>query len=240
MDEQVQDAPVAETPAPESSPETNQPEESAPVSEDVTTQPEESGDGRSVPYDRFKEVNDRLKQFQEAYGQATAHQPSYEPQETYGETGLDPAAEQKLMDLMRKAAAQELSPVTQFLMEQRNATQIEQMRRQHPDFDQYMGEATKVLKEQKDELSKLKDPLTTAYFIAKGRSTPQAVDAARAAGRDDAYKSIDSKLASRPGSPVPKKDTGGESDLLRKFRAGQLSEQEVGANWNKLQEELVS
>lgn len=239
MDEQSNDV-AAETPAQDSSSETSQPVESAPVSEDVNTQPEETGEGRSVPYDRFKEVNDQLKQFKEAYTQITAQQPSYAQQGTYGDVGLDPAAEQKLMDIVGKAAAQQLAPVTQFLQEQRSASQIEQMRRQYPDFDQYIGEATKVLTEQKDDLGKLSDPLTTAYFIAKGRSTPQAVDAARAAGRDDAYKSIDSKIASRPGSPVPKKDSGGESDILKKFRAGQLSEQETKANWTRLQEELAN
>lgn len=238
MDEQSTDV-AAETPAQDSSPETSQPVESAPVSEDVNTQPEEAGEGRSVPYDRFKEVNDQLKQFKEAYSQATAQQPSYGYQEPAGETGLDPAAEQKLIDLMGRAVDQRLSSVTQFVQEQRSATQIEQMRRQYPDFDQYIGEATKVLTEQKDELGKLKDPLTTAYFIAKGRSTPQAVDAARAAGRDDAYKSIDAKMASRPGSPVPKKDQGGQSEIMAKFKAGKLSEGELKANWTKLQEELA-
>jgi hypothetical protein len=231
---------AAETTASDSPTETSQPVESAPVSEDANTQPEEAGDGRSVPYDRFKEVNDQLKQFKEAYSQATAQQPSYGQQEMSGETGLDPAAEQKLVDLMGKAVDQRLSGISQFVQEQRSATQIEQMRRQYPDFDQYVGEATKVLTEQKDELGRLKDPLTTAYFIAKGRSTPQAVDAARAAGRDEAYKSIDSKIASRPGSPVPKKDSGGESDILKKFRAGSLSEQETKANWTRLQEELAN
>lgn len=230
---------VAETTAPESPTETSQPVESAPVSEDVNTQPEEAGDGRSVPYDRFKEVNDQLKQFKEAYSQATAQPAPYGQPETYGETGLDPAAEQKLVELMGKAVDQRLSGISQFVKEQQSATQIEQMRRQYPDFDQYVGEATKVLTEQKDELGKLKDPLTTAYFIAKGRSTPQAVDAARAAGREDAYKSIDSKIASRPGSPVPKKASDGESDILKRFRSGQLSDREIKANWTQLQEGLA-
>lgn len=239
MDEQSTDV-AAETPAQDSSPEISQPEESAPVSEDVNTQPEETGQDRQVPYERFKEVNDQLKQMREALQfQPTAQSAPYAQPEASG-TGLDPEAEQKLMDLMGRAVDQRLQGVTQFVREQQMTSQIESMRRQHPDFDQYMGEVTKVLNESKDELGKLKDPLGTAYFIAKGRTSSQAVDAARTAGREDAYKSIDSKLASRPGSPVPKKEQGGESDLLKKFRAGNLSEQEVKANWTRLQEELAT
>lgn len=237
MDDESQGV-IAETPAPESPTETSQPEESAPVSEDVNTQPEESGE-RSVPYNRFKEVNDELKQLREALTQPTAQQAPYEQPEAYGQTGLDPEAETKLVELMGKAVDQRLASVTQFVREQQATSEIDSMRRQYPDFDQYLGEAAKVLKEDKS-LGALQNPLQTAYFIAKGRTSPQAVDAARAAGREDAYKSIDSKIASRPGSPVPKKDTGGESDLLRRFKAGSLSEQEMKANWGRLQEDLAA
>ena len=240
MDEQSNDV-AAETTSPESSTEVSQPVESASqegiVSEDVQTQPEEIGE-RSVPYNRFKEVNDELKQLREALVQPTAQAAPYEQPEAYGQTGLDPEAETKLVELMGKAVDQRLAGVTQFVREQQASSEIEQMRRQYPDFDQYLGEAAKVLKED-NSLGKLQNPLATAYFIAKGRTSPQAVDAARAAGREDAYKSIDSKIASRPGSPVPKKDTGGESDLLRRFKSGSLSENEMKSNWTRLQEELA-
>lgn len=242
MDEQSTDV-AAETPAQDSSPEISQPEESAPVSEDVNTQPEETGQERHVPYERFKEVNDQLKQMREALQfQPTAQSAPYAQPQGYeaAGTGLDPDAEQKLVELMGKAVDQRLAGVTQFVREQQMTSQIESMRRQYPDFDQHMGEITKVLNADKDELGKLRNPLETAYHIARSRSSSQAVDAARTAGREDAYKSIDSKLASRPGSPVPKKEQGGESDLLKKFRAGNLSEQEVKANWTRLQEELAT
>lgn len=237
MDEQSDGVAVAETPAQDSPSEISQPVESAPASEGVISQPEEAGE-RTVPYNRFKEVNDELKQLREALVQPTAHSAPHEQPEAYG-TGLDPDAEQKLVELMGKAVDQRLAGVTQFVREQQATSEIESMRRQYQDFDQYLGEAAKVLKED-ESLGKLQNPLQTAYFIAKGRTTPQAVDAARAAGREDAYKSIDSKIASRPGSPVPKKDTGGESDLLRRFKAGNLSEQEMRANWGRLQEDLAA
>lgn len=237
MDDESQGV-IAETTASESPAETSQPVESAPVSEDVNTQPEEAGE-RSVPYNRFKEVNDELKQLREALTQPTAQQAPYEQPEAYGQTGLDPEAETKLVELMGKAVDQRLAGVTQFVREQQATSEIDSMRRQYPDFDQYLGEAAKVLKEDKS-LGALQNPLQTAYFIAKGRTSPQAVDAARAAGREDAYKSIDSKIASRPGTPVPKKDTGGSSDLLKRFRAGQLSNNEVKANWTRLQEDLAN
>ncbi len=242
MDEQSQGV-AAETPAEVSPTESSQPAESAPVSEDVNTQPDDAGQERHVPYERFKEVNDQLKQMREALQfQPTAQSAPYAQPQGYeaAGTGLDPDAEQKLVELMGKAVDQRLAGVTQFVREQQMTSQIESMRRQYPDFDQHMGEITKVLNADKDELGKLRNPLETAYHIARSRSSSQAVDAARTAGREDAYKSIDSKLASRPGSPVPKKEQGGESDLLKKFRAGNLSEQEVKANWTRLQEELAT
>lgn len=241
MDEESQGV-IAETPASESPAETSQPVESTSqegtVSEDVQTQSEETGE-RSVPYNRFKEVNDELKQLREALVQPTAQSAPYEQPEAYGGTGLDPEAETKLVELMGKAVDQRLAGVTQFVREQQATSEIDSMRRQYPDFDQYLGEAAKVLKEDKS-LGALQNPLQTAYFIAKGRTSPQAVDAARASGREEAYKSIDSKIASRPGSPVPKKDTGGESDLLRRFKSGGLSENEMKSNWTRLQEELAN
>lgn len=237
MDEDVQDV-AAETTAPESSPEQGQPEDTAPASEGEITQPEETGE-RSVPYSRFKEVNDQLKELRATQTGASPYEQPY--QQGYGDqgTGLDPVAEAKLQELVSKAIAPQLAGVTQYVREQQQQHEIEQARRQYPDFDQNIGGVTQALKDHAASLKNVENPLQMAYLIAKGQAASQAVDAARKQGVEEAYKSIDAKVAARPGSPVPKKETGGESELLKKFRAGQLSDSEMRANWTRLQEELI-
>lgn len=235
MDEQVQDAPMAENTAPESSPDTNQPEESAPVSEDAQTQTEEPGE-KAVPYSRFKEVNDQLRELKSSLSQTAQSAPLYEP--NVGDTGLEPEAEAKLVELVKKAVAPELAGVTQYFRDQQANTAIEDTRRKYPDFDDHIAEVNQVMKAM-PSLKSVDNPLETAYLITKGLTASQAVVAARKQGVEEAYKTIDNKIASRPGSPVPKKDSGGSSDLLKRFKAGKLSDNEVKANWTQLQQDLA-
>ena len=226
------------------SPATEQPAGEAPTSPegvgaDVQTQgAEPTADEQRVPYSRFKEVNDEVKQLREQLSSfqtqpGTPDASSYQPAQ-----GGDVEAETKLMELMGKAISQQFGDVAKIVREQRVDSQIETARKRFPDFDHHMVEVSEILKAS-PSLKYDDDALGKAYLMAKGLKASQSLDQARQAGMQEAYKTIDQKMSGRPNQPTPKKSSG-ESDLLKRFRAGQMGESELRANWSRLQDELAS
>lgn len=235
--EETEDVQTAEAPATEPSTENKAVESSeVNVSEDAQTPPSETDDKRTVPYARFKEVNDQLKNLKtlkEEYG-AMYQAPSKEeePKVEYDD------AEARLQEIVGKAIEQRFGDSLKIVREQRIDQQINVARERFEDFDEHIGDITEILKSSpglKDD----SDPIGKAYLMAKGLRVSQVVSKAKEAGKQEAYETIDQKVATRTTSPTPRK-MGGESDLLTKFKAGKLSEEQVRSNWSRLNEELAA
>lgn len=232
MDEQSNDVQPAETTAPESSPAEQTTVSEPSASEGEKTQ--ESGDGgHMVPKWRFDELNSKLKTLKEAVasGAAPAQMPAVPSQ-----TAVDPQAKQILQDIMGEVLESRFGG---FFNEMKAERKIDETRSRFPDFDQYMGEVAEVLKAV-PEIKSMENPFQTAYLMAKGLTASQATEAARQQGQQEAYKSIDQKVASRTTRPVPRQSGSGESDLLKRYRSGQMSQPEIAANWSQIVEETAS
>lgn len=225
------------------SPAVEQPVETAPASPeavgaDVQTQePVPTTEDKNVPYDRFREVNEERKKLKEQL-EALSAQPVAPVSNQPTPQGGEAEAEAKLQEIFGKVMHSQFGDVIQTVRQQRVDSQIEEARKRFPDFDQHMVEVSELLKSS-PSLKYDDDALGKAYLMAKGLKASQSVDEARKQGVQEAYQTIDQKVAGRPNSPTPRK-MGGESDLLKKFKSGQLSEAQVRDNWTRLQEELAS
>lgn len=226
------------------SPASEQPVEAAPDSQesvgaDVQTQePAQTANEQRVPYSRFKEVNDELKQLKDQLNSFQAQPETLSLPQYQAPTSVEAEAEAKLQEIVGKAISNQLGDVVQTVRQQRVDSQIETARKRFPDFDQHMVEVSEILKSS-PSLKYDEDALGKAYLMAKGLKASQSVDEARKQGVQEAYQTIDQKIAGRPNQPTPRKMSG-ESDLLKRFKSGQLSEAQVRDNWTRLQEELAS
>lgn len=236
-DEDTQDVQLAEETAEDSSTETNQSVDDSTDSEVDNTQDSQpdGGEERTIPYSRFQEVvkdRNQMKQMIEQLGQSQPQadsqqfQPQFQQQEGLSETQIQ--AREQLKALFREAQAEANRPI-----EQENAA-----RSKHNDYDEVKPFVDEILQNRPD-LQGVANPYETGYMIAKGLMSEYGTQQAKEAGKQEAYKTINQKVASRTDSPVPKKDSGGKSEILRKFQSGQLSPEETRANWLKIQQEMA-
>lgn len=231
-----------ETPSTESSPEESQPTEEPSASEGEKTQEPSEGEeqsGKTVPYSRFKQVNDQLKQLKDLKESLNV-QDQPEPQMSLPQSGdVQADAEAKLQQIVGKAIQSQFGDVTKLMREQRAESQISEVRQKYPDFDDQLGNVSEVLKAM-PQLRETDNPVETAYIMAKGLSASQLADEARRQGQQEAYNTIDKKIAGRPNSPTPKPSGKSESDVVKRFREGKLSEAQMKAHWQEIQAGLAS
>lgn len=149
---------------------------------------------------------------------------------------VDPSTDEttQFQQIVRKAISDEVGDIRQGFRLQAAEREIDLVKAQFPDFDKLLPEVKEVL-QSNESLRTSKNPIRDAYFMAKGMTTSQAVRAAKDAGRQEAYNTITQKgqsAVTAGGTPRPSNDP--DQDLLRKFNAGQLTEQERKTNWVKI------
>lgn len=176
----------AEIAASESLPETNQPHEETLASEGVKTQEQSvESEAKTVPYTRFKEVNDKLKMYQELAGLR-------KPKEEHVESNK--ASEDILDDQndVRKVAREEAAKVSQNTIKMANDAFELQAVMQNKDF----AELYPKIKEAVSENPHLS--WQQAYKLARFDSLEQE---SYERGKQAAYGKIDEKKQSAVESP---------------------------------------
>lgn len=220
----------AEETVAESLPETNQSVETESVSEDVQNTQVEA-DAKTVPYERFKEVLDQKKQLQELLSKGEA---------PTAKAGVgDDETRAYLRDVMQEVVSGTLGPVINQSRQAQSDMKIEQARRVFPDFDEHLPKVIEVMQAKESQLKNDPDALTTAYLIVKGMTAAQAVKEAKAMGAEEAVANINQKKQAATTKAGAQQPAGGASDLITKYKAGELSPEMVRANWGRIVEEMA-
>ena len=233
MSEETQDVQAEET-AMDSSTETNQSVDDSTDSEVDNTQESQSGDEgeQTVPYSRFQEVVKDRNRMKEMIGNLGQSQPQVEANQQQQQEGqmseAQAAAREQLKGLFREAYDDLTRP----------QRQEQEAREKYQDYDQVKPFVDQILSERPD-LRELANPNETAYMLAKGLMAEYGSEQAKEAGKAEAYKTINQKVAGRTDRPVPAKTGDGKSDLLKRFQSGQMSAEETRANWLKIQQEMA-
>lgn len=201
--------------------ETATPEAEAPAPEEGT---------RSAK--RIREVIAERDHYKELAGLASG-QPSASNNQAAPLDGESTDEATQFQQLVRKAISDEVSDIRQGLKLQAAEREIDSVKAQFSDFDDYVSEVREVLESNKT-LRSSANPIRDAYFMAKGMSASQAVKAAKDAGREEAYKTITQKGQSAVPHAAPRTSNDPDQALMEKYRAGTLTEQERKAYWPKI------
>lgn len=151
-------------------------------------------------------------------------------------TGEETDLEQVVRDVAAKVNDIQRANMEQAVERKLQAAEreIDLVKSQFTDFNEYLPEVREILDRNKS-LRSSANPIRDAYFMAKGMTAAQAVQAAKDAGRQEAYQTIAQKgqsAVTAGGSPRP--SVNPDQNLLEKYRSGQLSDAERKAYWPKI------
>lgn len=204
MEEEVQQAEETASPA---SGENNQPEEVTSVSEDVKTQETETGE-KTVPYSRFKEVNDQKKAYEELLraksGQEISH--SEETHQVENDEYKD------AVKLVEGIVRRELTVSERRL---KSEMDLQKVMSQNPDFVQHSAKIGEIIKD---------NPTMSwdnAYKLAKFDAiASESINR----GKQEAYKKIEQKTKAtvETGGAKPKGGLTGDIDPMAKGPDGKF------------------